>query len=116
MNVQVLFILIIIVLLLWLWSGFGSTAGVEGMNGTSPGMSCEMENKNLKMLSKYLALVLRKRDAEKELYRLAQGHAQVYYSPRIEVLDKQIYAMKKEIQKDPEMLKFFQMNLDIVIV
>ena len=76
---------------------------------------CATENANLKMLAKYLTLVLRKRDAEKELYRLAQGHAQVYHSPRLDLLDKQIYSLKKEIQKNPKTLNFFKLHLDLMI-
>ena len=74
------------------------------------------ENKYLRLMVKYLTLLLRRRDAEKELYRLAQGHSQVYHSPRIDVLDKQIYEIKKMVQKDPKTLDFFKLNLDLTMI
>lgn len=79
-------------------------------------MDTQTENRNLRLMVKYLTLILKRHDAEKELYRLAQGHSQVYHSPRIDVLDKQIYQMKKVIKEDPKTLNFFKLNLDLVIV
>jgi len=104
MNDQLLFAIIGIILFVTLYKNrfeFFSDADLV------------VENTNLKLMAKYLTLVLRKRDAEKELYRLAQGHSRVYHSPRLDLLDKQIYSLKKEIQKDPKTLNFFKFNLDL---
>lgn len=94
----------------------GLTEGMEtGPPLTAP-LDCQSENQKLKLMVKYLTLALKRGDAEKELYRLAQGHAQVYHSPRIDVLDKQIYDFKQMIKKDPQTLNFFKLNLDLIIV
>jgi hypothetical protein len=73
------------------------------------------ECEHYKLLAKYLTLILRKRDAEKELFRLEYGHARVYNSPRLERINKQIKMFKDRIKADPDTLTFFQENLDLTL-
>ena len=118
MNDQVLLAIFLFVCIIVFGNVFGNVLDVLNLNRFeffSDPKGNDLVIKNQKLLINYLTLVLRKRDAEKELYRLAQGHARVYHSPRLDLLDKQIYSLKKEIQKDPETLNFFKLHLDLTI-
>lgn len=69
MNVQVLTILFIVIITIIYTSG----SHLEYFDPPSN------EVENLKMLSKYLLLIIRQRDAQDELFKLANGHARVYH-------------------------------------
>lgn len=73
------------------------------------------ENKNLKSMVRYLSLVLKKFEAEQEIYKLSNGYHQVYNSPKMEYLKKEIYRMIKGIKADPEATLFFERNLSGVL-
>ena len=86
------------------------------LEGYSTLDECARENEHLKMLAKYLILVVRKNGAERELFRMEHGYARVFESPRLQTIHKQIAMMKKQIKSDPEILQFFQENLDLVLI
>jgi len=71
---------------------------------------------NLTLLSKYLTLIIRKNEAQDEIFRLAQGHARVYTSPKLEQINRDIFDFKKKVQNDPATQKFFDTNLDSAVV
>jgi hypothetical protein len=68
-----------------------------------------------KLLSKYLLLVVRRYNAQEDIYKLSNGHAQVFRSPRLDHLNHQITEFKKRIKSNPETLQFFTDNLDLII-
>lgn len=80
-----------------------------------PNKSVMKENELLKSMSKYLTLIIRKNSAEKELYRLENGHHRVFHSPRIDQINNQLALFKGQIKKDPNKLQFFEENLDLLI-
>lgn len=73
------------------------------------------KNDNLSMMVRYLTLIIKKFDAEKELYRLSSGHHRVYNSPKVEYLKKEIYRMIKRIKLDSGSTLFFERNLNNMI-
>ena len=70
---------------------------------------------NLILLNKYLMLVIKKYDAEKELYRLMDGHHQVFNSPKLDLLNKEIKQLKEEVKSNKSTLSYFKTNLDNLI-
>jgi hypothetical protein len=70
---------------------------------------------NLILLNKYLMLVIKKYDAEKELYRLMNGFHQVYNSPKLDLLNKEIKQLKEEVKSNKATLTYFKTNLDNLI-
>lgn len=117
MNYNLILISLIILAIFYCYYYYYATDNqsgsvVESMESTD----AATENRNLKLMVKYLTLLLRKQEAQKELYRLVQGNARVYHSPQLDTLDKQIYELKKVIQSDPKTLDFFKFNLDLIIV
>jgi hypothetical protein len=73
------------------------------------------ENKNLKSMVRYLTLVLKKFEAEKELYKLSHGYHQVYNSPKMDYLKKEIRRMIQQIKGDPDATIFFERHLNGVL-
>jgi hypothetical protein len=71
---------------------------------------------NLTALSKYLTLIIRQKEAEDEIFRLAQGHARVYTSPKLELINRQIAEFKKRVNSDLPTQRFFEDNLDSSIM
>ena len=80
---------------------------IEGMEG---GDLVE-ENANLKLLAKYLTLIIRKNEAQKELYTIETGKRQVYNSPTLVQLNRQLTVFKEKIRSNPSALKYFDENL-----
>ena len=80
-----------------------------------PNTTLLKQNENLKMMVRYLTLVLKKLEAQKELYKLSHGYHQVYNSPKMEYLKKAIRKMKKEIKSDASTTMFFERNLNNII-
>jgi hypothetical protein len=97
--------------------GGGSSGGGGGSNGnnTYSGSTCEQERDNLKLLAKYLTLLIRKNEAEQELFTLQTGKRQVFNSPRLVMLNQQLTIFKKKVRDNKEALKFFNDNLDILV-
>jgi len=73
------------------------------------------ENANLKLLAKYLTLIIRKSEAQKELYTIETGKRQVYNSPTLVQLNRQITIFKEKIRSNPNALKYFDENLNITL-
>ena len=88
---------------------------MDGNVGSQSGDSVMTENSNLKLLSKYLTLLLRKNEAEKELYTIQTGKREVYNSPTLVQLNKKITEFKQTIRNNPDALKYFNENLDITL-
>ena len=88
---------------------------MDGNVGSSQSNDMGTENANLKLLSKYLTLLLRKNEAEKELYTIQTGKRQVYNSPTLVQLNKKITEFKQTIRNNPNALKYFNENLDITL-
>lgn len=88
---------------------------IEFMDGSISSNDLTAENANLKLLAKYLTLLLRKNEAEKELYTIGTGKRQVYNSPTLVQLNKKIIEFKQTIRDNPTALKYFNENLDITL-
>lgn len=73
------------------------------------------ETENLQLLVKYLSLVIKKNESEKELFRLSNGFHQVYNSPKLDLINKEIKSIKEEVRSDNSKLSFFKNNLDNII-
>lgn len=73
------------------------------------------DNENMKDMIRYLTLILKRYEAEKELYVLSHGYAQVYNSPKMEYIKKELRRMLKSVKSDPRKLAFFEKNLNNVI-
>ena len=95
---------------------FNVATDIELMDGTV-GSSNDLgtENANLKLLAKYLTLLLRKNEAEKETYTMQTGKRQVYNSPTLIQLNKKLTEFKQTIRDNPGALKYFNENLDITL-
>lgn len=112
MNVKVLIILFLIIIVLFISTSKQTSNNLLFLEYFDP-PSNEVEN--LKMLSKYLLLIIRQRDAQDDLYKLSNGHARVYHSPKLDLINKQIADFKERIRKDPETLRYFTDNIDLMI-
>ena len=88
---------------------------MDGSIGSSGTSGTDLENANLKLLAKYLTLLIRKNEAERELYTIETGKREVYHSPRLVQLNKQITVFKQKIRDNPDALKYFNENLDITL-
>ena len=73
------------------------------------------ENNYLKDMVRYLTLILKRYEAEKELYTLSHGYAQVYNSPKMEYIKKELRRMLKYVKSDVQRKQFFEKHLNNVI-
>ena len=73
------------------------------------------ENDYMKDMIRYLTMIVKRYEAEKELYVLSHGYAQVYNSPKMEYVKKELRRMKKKIKSDPKKTRFFEMHLNNII-
>jgi hypothetical protein len=73
------------------------------------------ETEYMKDMIKYLTLIIKRYEAEKELYVLSHGYAQVYNSPKMSYIKKELRRMKNNIKSNPQKLRYFEMNLNNVI-
>jgi hypothetical protein len=89
----------------------GEPTTIEHMDGGD----LVSENANLKLLAKYLTLIIRKSEAQKELYTIETGKRQVYNSPTLVQLNRQITIFKEKIRSNPSALKYFDENLNITL-
>lgn len=80
-----------------------------------PNTALVTENRNLKTMVRYLTLTLKKFEAEKELYKLSHGYHQVYNSPKMDYLKKEIRRMIQRIKQDPDAAVFFERHLNGVL-
>lgn len=80
-----------------------------------PCSQLQSKNDNLETMVRYLTLIVKKYEAEQELYRLSNGYHQVYNSPKMEYLRKEIRRMIEEIKADQSKATFFQKNLNGII-
>lgn len=77
--------------------------------------SLKTENDHLKMMVKYMSIIIRKNEAEKELYKWSQGTHRVFNSPKIEQFEKQILAIREKVNSDELLQKFFEDNLNMLL-
>ena len=80
-----------------------------------PNATLVEQNNNLKTMTRYLTLVIKKYDAEKELYKLSNGYHQVYNSPKMEYLKKEMHRMIQRIKTNPSQTMFFEQHLNGLI-
>lgn len=80
-----------------------------------PNSSLVEENKNLKAMIRYLTLIIKKYEAEKELYKLSHGYHQVYNSPKMEYIKKELHRIQKRVKSQPTTLSFFEQHLNGII-
>ncbi len=78
-------------------------------------VSDTIETENLKDMVRYLTLVIKKYEAEKELYLLSNGYHQVYNSPKMEYLKKEISRTIDRIKNDPNKSVYFEQNLSNIV-
>lgn len=91
-----------------------SSSGTQSSIGGG-GSDCTTENANLKEMVRYLTLVIKKYEAEQELYKLSNGYHQVYNSPKMEYLRKEISRTIAKIKSDPNTAAYFEQNLSYVV-
>ncbi len=89
--------------------------GGSSSSGTNKGSDCGSENTNLKEMVRYLTLVIKKYEAEQELYKLSNGYHQVYNSPKLEYLRKEISRTIAKIKATPDTAAYFEQNLSYVV-
>lgn len=70
---------------------------------------------NLKEMVGYLTLIIKKYEAEKELYVLSNGYHQVYNSPKLEYLQKEIAKTIERVKANKNTESFFEKNLNNII-
>lgn len=87
----------------------------EPFNAERSMFTIQSKNDNLETMVRYLTLIVKKYEAEQELYRLSNGYHQVYNSPKMEYLRKEIRRMIEEIKADQSKATFFQKNLNGII-
>ncbi len=73
------------------------------------------ENDHMKVMIKYLIIVLRIRDAEQEVYKMTHGFSRTFNSPKLEQLRKQMAFFKNKIKGDPGLFRYFEENMNLVI-
>jgi hypothetical protein len=64
---------------------------------------------------KYLLIVINMMNARQELYKLQNGYAQTFSSPRLDALEKQRQFFIEKVKKDPAQLAFFRENLVVIV-
>jgi len=69
----------------------------------------------LEDMVKYLLIVINMTNARQEKYKLENGYAQTFSSPRLDALEKQRQFFIEKVKKDPAELVFFQENLVVMI-
>ena len=73
------------------------------------------EAEYMREMIRYLTYIIKRYEAEKELYILSHGYAQVYNSPKMEYIKKELRRMLQSVKKDPEKIRFFEKHLNGVI-
>jgi hypothetical protein len=85
------------------------TVGVrETFEGDAP-----QRAKYLEDMVKYLYIVVKMHSAQREVYRLSNGYAMSFTSPKLTALEKQRQYFIAKVKKDPQELAFFQENLTL---
>lgn len=85
------------------------------------GMSIEgcvisaQENDYMKDMIRYMTLIIKRYEAENELYVLSKGYAQVYNSPKLDYIKNELRRMLKEVKANPKKRTFFEKNLNNII-
>ncbi len=69
----------------------------------------------LEDMVKYLTIIVTINSAQKELYKLDNGFAQTFSSPRLDALEKQRIFYIDKIKKNPDELAFFRTNLSVLL-
>lgn len=123
----VLLLLVVVFIMIWLiWNGSNcplplSCPPCPTLPRFPSGLSMEscvnntQENEYMKDMIRYLTLILKRYEAEKELYVLSNGYAQVYNSPKLEYLKNELRRMLKVVKSDQNKRKYFEKNLNNVI-
>lgn len=88
---------------------------LEASQYPDPNRDLVNKNAQLSMMVRYLTLIIKKYEAEKELYKLSHGYHQVYNSPKMEYLKKEIHRMIQQIKSDPASSEFFSKHLNNII-
>ena len=73
------------------------------------------ENDYMKDMIRYMTLIIKRYEAENELYVLSKGYAQVYNSPKLDYIKNELRRMLKEVKANPKKRTFFEKNLNNII-
>lgn len=89
----------------------------DHFDGSTPAPLTASPNreKYLEDMVKYLLIVVNMTNARQDVYKLSNGYAQTFSSPRLTALEKQRQFFIEEIKKDPAELQFFRENLTVLI-
>jgi len=71
--------------------------------------------KYLEDMVKYLLIVVNMTNARQEKYKLENGYAQTFSSPRLDALEKQRQFFIEKVKKDPAEIAFFRENLVVMV-
>lgn len=90
------------------------SVGWNGQEATPTGNPASRETYLTDMV-KYLLLVINMTNARQQLYKLENGYAQTFSSPRLDALEKQRQFFIEKVKQDPAELAFFRENLVVLI-
>jgi L-aminopeptidase/D-esterase-like protein len=93
----------------------GGGAGTTNVDASPIGVGSGNREKYLEDMVKYLLIVVNMTNARQEKYKLENGYAQVFNSPRLDALEKQRQFFIEKVKKDPAELAFFRENLVVLI-
>ena len=86
---------------------------VEAFEGGSP--TAEKRCKYLEDMVRYLTVIVQKHAAQREVYKLTNGYAQTFGSPRLDALERKRQYLLSQVKKDPQEIAFFRENLTIML-
>lgn len=67
----------------------------------------------LKDMVKYLMIIIQMHEAQHEVYKLSNGYAMTFNSPKLEALRRQRSFFIEKVKNDPNALAFFRENLSL---
>lgn len=98
-------------------SGFLQEVGSGAAATASPvtTLPSGSREKYLEDMVKYLLIVVNMTNARQEKYKLENGYAQTFSSPRLDALEKQRQFFIEKVKKDPAEIAFFRENLVVMV-
>jgi hypothetical protein len=95
-------------------SGFLQEVG-SGATSSPVTLPSGSREKYLEDMVKYLLIVVNMTNARQEKYKLENGYAQTFSSPRLDALERQRQFFIEKVKKDPAEIAFFRENLVVMV-